>query len=608
MKRPPHLSLPVDGLLDEVLGMLAVRPALVLRAPTGSGKTTRVPPALELAGLGPVLLVEPRRVAARAAARRMASERGEAVGESVGYRVRVDKKVSAKTRVCAVTGGVFVRQVPGVPLLEGVGCVVVGACHVRPLEGDPGVAGWRRVQLETRPDLKIVVLSATIDPGPLEVFLEAAVVDAPGKLFPIEVGFQAPRGREAIEAQVVRAVEATAGWLGEQQRKGAGVGRDMLVFLPGKGEIRRAEEALGRSLAGRLGLEVVPLHGDLDAKAQDRVLAPRKATEAARVILATNLAESSLTLDGLGAVIDSGLARIPRFDPGAGLDRLELVRIAMPSVLQRMGRAGRTGPGYNLRLWSPAEERTLPSGLEPEVARVDLTGALLSLADFGEPDPLAFDWFELPPRASSERGLALLRALGALGANAGITARGRVLATLPIHPRLGLLLLVGAERGIAERAALAAAVLSERDVCAGALAELEPERVHDSDLLERVELLEAVLAGRGPRRLSRGATGELFRIRDQLLRLTPKKRRNVAVPTTRDDSDEALLHSLFEAYPDRVSKRRGSSSEERTGARGGRGRLLQRVGGAGVDGARAQMVGGRGLALGNECRVREAEL
>ena len=268
-----------------------------------------------------------------------------------------------------------------------------------------------------------------------------------------------------------------------------------------------------------------------------------------------------------------------------------------------------------MRLWSPAEEHTLPAGVEPEVARVDLTAALLSLADFGEPDPLAFDWFESPPSAPAERGIALLAALGALvprddasaGRAAGITARGRALAALPVHPRLGLLLLVGAERGIAARAALAAAILSERDVCAGALSELEPERVHDSDLLERVELLEAVLAGRGPRRISRGASSELFRVRDQLLRLAPDERRSAAAASTRDEMDEALLRSLFDAYPDRVARRRGADSEERSGARG-RGRPLQRVGGAGVDGARAQMVGGRGLALGDECRVREAEL
>lgn len=584
-----HLqSLPVDELLPEVVAALASKTALVLRAPTGSGKTTRVPPALEAAGLGPVLLVEPRRVAARAAAGRMAAERGEEPGASVGYRVRFDKRVSKATRICAVTEGLFLRQVLGDPFLEGVGCVVFDEFHERHLDGDLGLALAREVQREAREDLKIVVLSATIDPAPLVEFLDAAVVDAPGKLFPIEVAHQAPRGREALERQVARGVRAAVEWLGEARAKDASVGSDVLVFLPGKGEIRRAEEALGGAF------EVQVLHGELDSKQQDRVLGARALGAKGRVILATNLAESSVTIDGLGAVVDSGLMRQKRVDAAVGLDRLELVRVSMPSVLQRMGRAGRTGPGFNLRLWSAAEERTFRGGVEPEVARVELAPALLSLADFGERDPLQFGWFEAPPKAAARAGLALLVALGALD-EVGITEHGRRLARLPVHPRLGQLLAAGHERGVLERAALAAALVSERDVLRGVIERLEPKRVHDSDLLERLEILE----GRSHVRAPKFGTRELLRVRDQLMRIMGKGGCGAAV----EDPDEVLMRCLLEAFPDRVARLRGASADPVTS-----GKRRRRVAGAGGGEARARMVGGRGLTLGDECRVRDAEL
>jgi ATP-dependent helicase HrpB len=589
----PLQPLPVDALLGEACAALVERHALVLRAPTGSGKTTRVPPAIEAAGLGPVLLVEPRRVAARAAARRMAAERGEDVGRSVGYRVRFDKCVSRATKITAVTEGLFLRQILADPFLEGVGCVVFDEFHERHLDGDLGLALARKVQREARDDLAIVVLSATIDPAPLVDFLDAAVIDAPGKLFPVEVAYQAPRGREQLEEQVVRALAHAGAWLEAQREgeQGPKPGRDMLVFLPGKGEIRRCEEALTRGAGARLGLEVQTLHGELDARAQDRVLAPRRAGDAARVILATNLAESSVTIDGLGAVIDSGLARFKRLDSEVGLDRLELGNISMPSVVQRMGRAGRTGPGLNLRLWSPAHERTLAPGVEPEVARVDLAAALLALADFGEAEPLGFDWFEAPPAAPAALGLELLRSIGALDTR-GITSHGRELARLPVHPRLGQLLMAGRSRGVLERAAFAAALLSERDVLRGVLERLEPARLHDSDLLERLEILEGTSHVRAP---GWGAR-EIQRVAQQLQRLV--KRSDVAAA---EDPDEALLHAVFEAFPDRVARRR--EAVERKAPRRGR-----RVAGAGGGAARARMVGGRGLTLGDECRVRETEL
>ncbi|MDF1801078.1 MAG: helicase-related protein, partial [Planctomycetota bacterium] len=504
--------LPVDELLPEVVARLEAGSNVVLRSPTGSGKTTRVPPALEAAGLGPVLLLEPRRVAARAAARRMAAERSEKVGGSIGYTVRFDDRTSKSTRVTAMTEGIFLRRVLADPFLEGVGCVVFDEFHERHLDGDLALALARRVQLEARDDLRIVVLSATIDPAPVAAFLgDAAVLTSEGRLFPVDTLHQPARGREPLEDQVVRAVEVVLDRLGRGQAlegpaapsEAAGdpkrdpggdggehpaarptsestpFGRDTLVFLPGVGEIRRAAGALA-GLARSHGLELQELYGDLDAKQQDAVLAPRTPDQPRRVILSTNLAESSVTLHGIGAVIDSGLARIPRFDPGVGLDRLELTRIPLESVRQRAGRAGRTGPGLNLRLWSSLEERGQRESIEPEVSRVDLAGAWLALLDFGEPDPAAFDWFEAPPEASAERAAELLAALGATsergssgGSSAGraLTKLGQELARLPLAPRLGRLLLAGRDHGCLEETALAAAMLSARDPARRARAE-----------------------------------------------------------------------------------------------------------------------------------------
>mgnify|MGYP002628497084 CR=1 FL=1 len=607
MKR---LSLPVDALLPEIAESLKRNPNLVLRAPTGSGKTTRVPVYLEEAGFGPVVILEPRRLAARAAARRMASERGEEVGESVGYRVRFDAKVSKKTRITAVTEGVFLRRILADPFLEGVGCVVFDEFHERHLDGDLALALARRVQSEVRPDLKIVVLSATLDPTPVAEFLgQAQVLESEGRLFPVETHYQPAFGRENLEDQVARGVRSVGALLDKSGEYG---GPDILVFLPGMREIQNAEAALGavsRSKSGA-GFEIVRLHGDLSPTDQDAALRKRKSGDRRRVILSTNLAESSVTLDGIGAVIDSGLARIPKFDAGVGLDRLELCNISLESVRQRAGRAGRTGPGLNLRLWSALEERAFSAAVEPEVTRVDLAGAWLQLHDFGETDPAQFDWFEVPPENSAKRASELLLALGATTpSGAGLTPIGKDLARLPLAPRLGRLLLAGRELGCIERTALAAALLGERDPLRAALGEREPDRNVSSDLLERIELLEDFEDRRAPRSVRKGSAISILQTRDQLLRIA-KSATESAGPSrgaarAQVGGEEAFLQAVFIAFADRLARMRVAVGTSKQGSRGGR----VRVGGTSSrDDVKARLVGGRGVRIGRECRVRESEL
>lgn len=603
------ISLPVDSLLGEICESLGANPNLVLRAPTGSGKTTRVPVALEKAGFGPVVLLEPRRLAARAAARRMAFERGESVGESVGYQVRFDKQVSARTRVTAMTEGVFLRRVLADPFLDGIGCVVFDEFHERHLDGDLALALARRVQREVREDLKIVVLSATLDPTPVGEFLgQAKVLEAEGRMFDVETLYQPAFGREEIGKQVVRGVVDLCERLGDGADFG---GPDVLVFLPGVREIRDAEAAL-RPLANKgAGMRILRLHGTMSPEDQDAALHKRKPGDQRRIILSTNLAESSVTLDGIGAVMDSGLARIPTFDPGVGLDRLELTHISMESVRQRAGRAGRLGPGLNLRLWSAMEERSYSAAVEPEVARVDLAGAWLELHDFGERDPAKFEWFEAPPERSAERAAELLAALGATSGHGPdgceLTSIGRGLARLPLAPRLGRLLLAGIEFGCLERAALAAALLGERDPLNSALNERDPERTVESDLLERIELLEDFEDRRAPRSVRHGAAQAVLKGRDQLLRLA----KGIPKPPRRDnrgaDRHEAFLQAVFVAFADRLALRRGAGSSSADKALG-RGRRVHVGGASRRDEAKARLVGGRGVRLGRECRVRADEL
>jgi len=562
--------LPIDEVLPELIAALRQGSAAVLIAPTGAGKTTRVPPALLAAGIGGgqrIVMLEPRRIAARAAARRMAEEGGWTLGREVGYQVRFERKAGPETRILVVTEGILVQRLQADPFLEGVGAVIFDELHERGLQADLSLAMARRVQREVRPDLKLVAMSATLDPGPVAAFLGGCpTIDSRGRLYPVDILYlDRPDDRPLpgqIAAGVRRVLAATPG--------------DVLAFLPGVGEIQRSVESLA-GLAAEQDLAVLPLYGDLPAERQDAVLRP---LDRRKVVLATNVAETSITVDGVTAVVDSGAVRRLRFDPATGLDRLELGRISRASADQRAGRAGRQAPGICLRLWPAWEQATLPERETPEIARVDLAGPALQLLAWGEPDLAAFDWFEPPDPAALATATLLLRQLGALN-DQGVTALGRTMARLPVHPRLGRLLIEGQRRGHAREAALLAALLSERDPFPRGPRGAGPRRASRSDLLDRLDALEAFErrnAFEGD--LNAGAARYVLRARDQLLELT---KRELAADGG-GGTEDSLLRALLAAYPDRVARRREPRSP------------------------RGVMVGGRGVRLADESAVLEAPL
>ena len=586
--------LPVESVMGDLLEALEGTSSVVLSAPTGAGKTTRVPPALLDAGYGDVWMLEPRRIAARAAAARMAQERGGKLGAEIGYRVRFDARAGSSTRLCVATEGIFLRRLQEDPFLEGIGCVVFDEFHERGLAADLALAMVRRLQAEVRPELRIVVMSATLDVDLVAGYLEpCGRVVSEGRLFPVELRYLSPKGREPLEVHLERGIrEAFAATNG-----------DLLAFLPGVGEIRRAADHLA-PWARKNACTVVELYGDLPPERQDAALF-RGSTPNRRVVLATNVAETSVTVEGITAVVDSGLARVPSFDPHTGLDRLERTSIARDSADQRSGRAGRLGPGLGVRLWSEMEQRAMAPRTAPELERVDLAPAVLELACWGESDPFAFPWLEAPSADRLEGALTALRRLGAIGpgpigtpgrpgpaagapgVSTGATELGRRLARIPAHPRLGRLLVEGARLGVPGRAARAAALLSERDPFVRDRRDSGGTTVGawDSDVLERIVALED-FEDRGRTdfafgRLPTGRARFLLRAAQQFARSVEGIERDEAL---RYDGDEAFLRALLAAFPDRLARRRGPGSD------------------------RAQMVGGRGVRLGRESGVTEPEL
>ncbi len=563
----PLAPLPVDPLLPELAGALRAGRAAVLEAPPGAGKTTRVPRALHEAGLAAgreVLVLEPRRLAARLAARRVARELGEEVGETAGYQVRFEERAGPRTRIRFVTEGLFTRRLLADPSLRGAGLVVLDEFHERHLHADLALGWLRRLQQGVRPDLKVVVMSATLDAGPVAGFLGARAFRSEGRRFEVAVehlsAAEAARG-EPLERMVARALRRLVS---------EGLAGDALVFLPGAAEIRRAGDAL-EPLAAREDLEVLPLHGDLPPEEQERAIRPGPRR---KVILSTNVAESSVTVEGVAAVVDSGLARVASHSPWSGLPALQVRKVSRASAAQRAGRAGRLRPGRCLRLYTRHDHDGRPEHDPPEVRREDLAEPLLALALLGAGED--FRWLEPPPEPAARAARRLLADLGALDGAGRPTDLGRRLADFPLHPRQARLLVEAESRGATEGGALLAALLGERDVRERFGRGPRPAPPSGpSDLLELAHLVEEAKRERFDpgalrrRGLAAGAVAAVDRARRQLLGLC---RRPARRPGERDE-EEALLRATLAAYPDRVARRRAPGSEEVLLAGGGAARL-----------------------------------
>jgi ATP-dependent helicase HrpB len=446
--------LPIDAVLDDLARMLAANNAAVLVAPPGAGKTTRVPLALLDApwiGLKKIIVLEPRRIAARASAERMAQTLGERVGETVGYRVRFGSKVSRATRIEVVTEGIFSRQILDDPELSGVAAVLFDEFHERSLDADLGLALARDAQTGLREDLRILVMSATLDGARVAKLLgDAPVIASEGRAFPVETRYLGRKPDVQLERQMADAI-ATA------LRADPG---SVLAFLPGAAEIRRTQNFLGERIHDA-NIEIVPLFGALDAAVQDRAIAPAPKGQR-KVVLATSIAETSLTIQGVRIVVDSGVARVPRYEPDIGLTRLETVRASRAAVDQRRGRAGRTEPGVCYRLWDEPQTASLMAYTQPEILSADLSSLVLDLAQWGVSDPATLAFLDPPPAPALNEARSLLRELGALDSDGRITAEGKSLRALALPPRLARMIVDSHRLSAGLEAAEIAAVLTER--------------------------------------------------------------------------------------------------------------------------------------------------
>jgi ATP-dependent helicase HrpB len=537
--------LPIDPLLPRITDSLRQVPNLVLQADPGAGKTTRVPPALLEAGLlgdGECWILEPRRLAARLAATRVADELGEALGQRAGYAVRFEQKVSKATRLRFVTEGLLLRRLHGDPQLRGIAAVVLDEFHERHLHTDLAITLLRRLQRGSRPDLKLLVMSATLDPGPVAAYLDAPVMRSEGRAFPVDTAFLLRPDDRPIDQQVADALDTLYG---------EGLRQHTLVFLPGAAEIRACLKGC-EAVATRRGLSLRPLHGELSPEAQAHAL---EVTGTPKVILSTNVAESSVTLDGIGAVVDSGLGREASHSPWSGLSGLRTTRISQARCTQRMGRAGRTGPGRCLRLYTEADFQARPGFDTPELQRSDLAEPLLSLHGMGIAEPGALDWFEAPPETATAAAEALLTRLGAL-ADGSLTPVGRRMADLPLHPRLARLAIAGDDLGIPQLALRAAALLETGNLSARQGLDRAPLKTGhgaDSDLLLRLDQFEEAEAagfGAGACRaagLDAAAVHRAKRAMQSLARLLPS-------PAEPAEAETRLLKALLLAYPDRVGQ------------------------------------------------------
>jgi ATP-dependent helicase HrpB len=539
-REPGAGAFPVDEALPALKDALRARNAAVLVAPPGAGKTTRVPLALlnePWVKGGKILVLEPRRIAARAAAQFMASSIQEKLGDTVGLRVRFGSKVSGKTRIEMITEGIFTRLVLDDPELKGIAAVVFDEYHERSLDADLGLALALDAQCGLRDDLRILVMSATLDGARVAKLLgEAPVVESEGRAYPVETKYIGRDARVPVHQEMADALARVAG-----NEDGS-----VLAFLPGAGEIRRTADFLSERISDKT-IDIVRLYGALDSDVQDKAIEPSPAGRR-KIVLATSIAETSITIKGVRVVVDSGLARVPRFEPDLGLTRLETVRVSRASADQRRGRAGRTGPGVCYRLWDEEQTRGMLPFATPEILAADLTGLMLDLAQWGVSDPMRLLWLDAPPAGAVSEAKALLTSLGAIDASGAITSLGKKLAKLPLHPRLAAMIVTAAEEDSALLAAEIAAVVSERGLGG-----------NDADLSHRISEFRRDKSRRGEearnlaRRWAEAAGGKI---------------------SERPPSHSGSLLAL--AYPDRIAKARS----ERGGAfllASGRGAKLEQT-------------------------------
>ncbi len=566
MAGPAQPPLPIDPLLPELVAAVRAKGALVLEAPPGAGKTTRVPRALleaKVAGDGEILVLEPRRLATRLSAQRVADELGERLGERVGYQVRFEDVSGPKTRLRFLTEGILGRRLLSDPTLKNVAAVVLDEFHERHLAEDVALAQLRQLQGGARPDLKLVVMSATLEAAPVAAYLgDCPVVRSEGRMFPVEVEHLPQPDERHLDQQVLSALKRLVQ---------GGLDGHVLVFLPGAAEIRRAREACA-DFASRHGLEVHALHGDLAPAEQDRAV--RRSKEGVRkLILSTNVAETSVTIEGVAAVIDSGLARVASHSPWTGLPALKLAKVSRASATQRAGRAGRTRAGVCVRLYTKHDFDGRPEHDAPEIARADLSETVLGLRASGVRDVQRFPFFEPPPAKALAAAEDLLRRLQAVEEDGGLSEVGRRLLAFPVHPRLGRLLAEGEARGVPEDAAVLAAMLGERDLRQEARAQFGRDGrgavdvlAGPSDLLEMLERFRRAEAGGfGSGRLAglsldAGATQAVDRVRKQLSRA--QSRRSSAKPVDEPAREQALGLCVLAGFPDRVARRRAPRSPE----------------------------------------------
>ena len=502
-------ALPIEDSLPDLLEAMREHDAAVLVAPPGAGKTTRVPLALldqPWLGSQKILVLEPRRIAARAAAERMSVMLGETLGGMVGLRARLSSRIGPHTRIEVITEGVFTRMILDDPALMGVGAVLFDEYHERSLDADLGLALALDAQAGLREDLRILVMSATLDGARVAALLrDAPVIKSEGRAYPVETRYLGRDPRRRIEDQVVdaimRALRADAG--------------SLLVFLPGQGEIRRVETILAERISDT-DIDIAPLYGAMDAKAQDRAIEPA-ASGRRKIVLATSIAETSLTIEGVRIVIDSGLARVPRYEPDVGVTRLETIRVSRAAADQRRGRAGRTQSGICYRLWDEAANQSLQAFATPEIKAADLSGLLLDLAHWGVTDPSQLSWLDPPPQAALKEARSELLEIGAIGGDGRITERGRAISALPLPPRLARMITDASPMGAVRDAAMLAALLVERGLggdgvdIAYRLERFQRDRSERATAMRRLAEGWARLVGERSSRPSGGASpGELL--------------------------------------------------------------------------------------------------